>query len=340
MFRLMLHHNEGQRASCLESLVQYATQIEQTAFAKSFESLGVIQRWISLQAVKPDCGEELQQGGCSPTQRSRQWPLDGMNCWEATAHFVAVALALRPEITVHIYDVDTPEGGRHVFPALQSTFGTGPIYEVVLQPDLPRAQAWYNTIADVAHGIGSAALGVFGLGALVPLVEKAWQAAPEEYGLTKNQPKPEEAKPQATQPQSREAEIQALQKRLAQLLGASSVQSPISRTDSAAVRSGEPTAPTAEDRSTAVIEEPADRSATGDEPHDTDAGVVEVSEGGMVVEEDGGMIDADAGVVEFDDDGSGFDEGGGMDGDSGDGSGFDDGGGMDGDSGDGGGSEE
>jgi hypothetical protein len=49
-----------------------------------------------------------------------------------------------------------------------------------------RAQAWYNTVADIAHGVGSAVLTVFGAGALVPLVEEAWKAAPEEYGLTKN----------------------------------------------------------------------------------------------------------------------------------------------------------
>ena len=324
MFRLMLHHNEGQKTSCLESLVEYAILISQTAFAQSFDSLAVVQRWIALQPVKPDCGDGAQRGGCSPTQRSRQWPLDGMNCWEATAHFVGVALALRPEITVHIYDVDTPEGGRHVFPALQSTLGIGPILEVVLQPDRPRAQAWYNTVADVAHGIGSAVLGVFGLGVLVPLVEKAWQAAPEEYGLSKYQTKPEDLKPQEAKPQptqSQDAEIRALQKRLAQLLGSGSVQSPISKTSGGGGGSArEPTSHSPRDRDTAVIEEPGELQDVDGEPRDTDMEGVDFSEGGMIVEEDGGGLDTDSGVVDFDE-GESFDEGGS----------FEDGGGMDAD---------
>ena len=288
MFTLLLHHNESQNASCLEGLVEYAKEVSQTAFAKSFETVAAFVSWCRLQPVKYDCGEGSQRGGCDPAQRGRVWPLDGMNCWEATAHFVGVALALRPEVALHIFDVNTPEGGRHVFPALQNVLRSGPILEVVLQPEnAVRAQAWYNKIADVAHGIGSLVLGIFGAGALVPLVEQAWAAAPEEYGLSKNKPIPQAEPPQtntgSADAKSLEREIAVLQKKLAELTKGGTT-TPISK-GSGAGRGSTPAS-----------------TETGEKRTDTDAGVVEYRDpsGGVVTEE----ADRDSEILTFEDPGT------------------------------------
>ena len=187
MPRILLHENPAQPAGCLDSLVQYAHEIERTAFARSFASLDTVIQWIRAQPVKPDQGEPPQRSGCRPTQRARIWPLDGMNCWEATAHFLGVALALQiPEI-VHLYDV-TRGGSRHVWPELQDALQIKNPVLVELQP--VRAQASWNDVADLVHGIGSQVLAAYGMGAVTPLVEKAWTLAPKEYGLTKNKDAP------------------------------------------------------------------------------------------------------------------------------------------------------
>ena len=46
------------------------------------------------QPVKLDTGDGPSIAGCVPRQRSRIWPDDGLNCWEATAHLLAVAMVL------------------------------------------------------------------------------------------------------------------------------------------------------------------------------------------------------------------------------------------------------
>lgn len=185
--RILLHDNPAQPASCLTSLVEYAHRIERTELARTYTSLDAIVGWLRLQPVKLDTGEAPQLAGCGPSQRSRIWPLDGMNCWEATAHFLGVAIALEIPEVVHVFDV-TLGTTRHVFPALQDALQQRAPVPVELQPALVkdlRAQAWWNDVADVAHQAGSGVLTAFGGGALVPYVEKAWQQAPREYGLTK-----------------------------------------------------------------------------------------------------------------------------------------------------------
>ena len=271
--RLVLHHNKRQQASCLESLAEYAQEIARTAFARSFATLGAFVSWCRLQAVKEDCGESPQRGGCNPKQRSTVWPWNGLNCWEATAHFVGVAMALQPDVIVHVYDVDTEDGGRHVFPALQNALG-GPEWEVVLQPS-PRAQAWWNVVADVAHGLGGLTLGIFGAGALVPLVDMAWKQAPQEYGLTKYQ---QAEPPKQEQPSIRQAEIADLQKRLAALLAEEKKSSP----------------PTSEGGSGRGSSSGSER---GSRSQDTDRAVIE--EGGMITEEAEAPKDFDAAAVDI-----------------------------------------
>lgn len=294
--RLELHHHAGQKASCLESLEKYAQEIARTAFAKSFATLGAFTSWCRLQEVKEDCGDGPQRGGCSPSQRSRVWPLDGMNCWEATAHFVGVAMALRPDVVVHVYDVETAGGGRHVFPALQSVLG-GAVFEVVLQVE-QRAQGWVNTLADVAHGIGGAVLGAFGAGALVPLIDQAWKQAPEEYGLSRNRTAVKEQ-----QPSVRAVEIAELQKRLAALLAeekSAVVSGGGGGGGGASSSKGENSGRTPQDRDRAVIEEAGGMiEVEAAEVQDTDAAVVDFL----------GETDTDTAAVEYTEavDGSGTD---------------------------------
>lgn len=60
---------------------------------------------------------------CQPAQRSRIWP-QTMNCWEATAHFVAGArVFLGDEWGVHVWDRDLTSGARHLWPSLVTPRG-------------------------------------------------------------------------------------------------------------------------------------------------------------------------------------------------------------------------
>lgn len=204
---LILHETTGQPSSCLEGLVMYAREIAKTPEAQAMNQ-AQISAYLWASPVVFDTGEGPQVQGCRPAQRSRIWPRD-LNCWEATAHFAGWAIAQQLPIEIHVIDAYMGKV-RHVFPAWRFEGETRQPEALLLQPPVGvqavsatgqknlarmafqrtieggRAQAWYNTVADIAHGVGSAVLTVFGAGALVPLVEEAWKAAPEEYGLTKN----------------------------------------------------------------------------------------------------------------------------------------------------------
>lgn len=126
------------------------------------------------QPVKLDVGEGPSVTGCSPAQRSRLWPRDGLNCWEATGHYVGVALAQGVPMEVHVFDRDFGPY-RHVYPAVRPIGDTRPPVPVLLQPRLPRprAQEWWNDVLGAVHIGGTAALNVFGLGGVAPEIEKA-----------------------------------------------------------------------------------------------------------------------------------------------------------------------
>ena len=201
---LIAHEQTGQPSSCLDGLVMYAREIAKTAEASAL-SEDELFAYLWLSPVVFDDGTGPQVQGCRPAQRSRIWPHD-LNCWEATAHFAGWAIAQQLGIEVHLFDVYVGQM-RHVFPAWRWRGERRDPEALLLQPPVQgagrvgiqnlanlgvsrtaregRAQAWYNTVADVAHAVGSVVLGVFGAGAAVPLVEEAWKQAPEEYGLTK-----------------------------------------------------------------------------------------------------------------------------------------------------------
>lgn len=204
---LILHENTGQPQSCLAGLVAYAKEIAKTPEAANLSEDELLGYLWNVPVVF-DAGEGPQVAGCRPAQRSRIWPPD-LNCWEATAHLAGWMIAHQTPVELHLFDAYLGSL-RHVFPAWRAIGEQKNPEPLLLQPPVVgvtpgevgqrnlatlgiarsvragRAQAWYNTIADVAHTVGTVVLSVFGAGAVVPLVEEAWKLAPEEYGLTKN----------------------------------------------------------------------------------------------------------------------------------------------------------
>lgn len=215
---LILHQDTGQPHSCLAGLVAYAKEVAKTPQAQLLSEDELLD-YLWLSPVVFDAGEGPTVAGCRPAQRSRVWPRD-LNCWEATAHLTGWAIAQQLPIELHLFDAYLGKT-RHVFPAWRAIGTTAAPVPLLLQPPVVgapdaltqrnlvslgvsralragRAQAWYNTVADVAHGVGTVVLSVFGAGAVAPLVEEAWKLAPEEYGLSKY-------KKTATQPELDEA---------------------------------------------------------------------------------------------------------------------------------------
>jgi hypothetical protein len=173
---IVLHHHPRQRATCLGGLVQYAQAIAQTPEARAYPSLDSVQRWLQRQPVKLDRGEGPSAQGCQPAQRSRIWPRDGLNCWEATAHYLGVAQALGAPLEVHVYDADMGTF-RHVFPATRRLGERRPPRPVLLQPaaspsESRMAQGIGENALGAAHIAGTIALSAFGLGALSPVLER------------------------------------------------------------------------------------------------------------------------------------------------------------------------
>lgn len=173
--RVVLHNHPRQPHGCLSGLARYAQSISETALARSFPDLQSAERWIMRQPVKLDAGEGPVSGGCVPAQRSRIWPQDGLNCWEATGHYVGVALAQGLPVEVHVYDRDFGPF-RHVYPAVRRIGDSRPPVPVLLQSSMPkpmpRAQEWWNDVLGAVHLGGSVALGAFGMGGLVPMIER------------------------------------------------------------------------------------------------------------------------------------------------------------------------
>src|SRR5262249_15496744 len=113
-----LHQHAGQPSECLEGLVGYAARIAPNKHTYSFQTPIQILDWLWRQPVKLDRGDGPTAPGCIPAQRSRVWPDDGLNCWEATAHLLGVAFCHAWLIEFHIFDVPV-HGHRHVFPAVR-----------------------------------------------------------------------------------------------------------------------------------------------------------------------------------------------------------------------------
>lgn len=171
--RVVLHNHPQQPYGCLGGMVRYAQSISETPVAHAFADLSAYERWAMRQPVKLDLGEEPVTDGCVPAQRSRIWPDDGLNCWEATAHYVGVALALGLPLEIHVFDREFGPS-RHVFPAVRPLGDVRPPVPVLLQASLPRprAQEWWNDVLGVVHLGGSLALTASGAGALAPYLER------------------------------------------------------------------------------------------------------------------------------------------------------------------------
>lgn len=172
---VVLHQHSGQDARCLDSLVEYSCTLSRNKHVWAFRDPDSIVNWLLSQPVKLDKGEGPSMAGCDPRQRSRIWPDDGLNCWEATAHLLAVAFAHRWPVEFHIFDA--PVGKlRHVFPAIAPLWSSALPVPLVIQPPaktsiprpaLSRAQAeWYNDLLGAVHLVGDKVLRVFGAGEL------------------------------------------------------------------------------------------------------------------------------------------------------------------------------
>lgn len=171
-----LHQHSGQPESCLDGLVLYATQIAQDKHTYAFRTPYSIIAWLWQQPVKLDRGDGPSVSGCFPAQRSRIWPDDGLNCWEATAHLLGVALCHQWLLELHLFDA-LVHGQRHVFPAVRPLYHFDDLpMPLVLQPPVRTgksgsalnhaAQAWYNDLLGGVHIVGDKVLRAFGAGDL------------------------------------------------------------------------------------------------------------------------------------------------------------------------------
>jgi len=172
---IVLHQHSGQPPACLEGLVDYAALIAKNKHTYGFRSPYQILSWLWVQPVKLDRGDGPKAEGCTPQQRSRVWPDDGLNCWEAVAHLLAVAMVHQWLVEFHVYDAPV-HGHRHVFPAVRPLYDVSSLpVPLVIQPAaktakdtqaLRVAQAWYNDLLGGLHIVGDKVLRVFGAGEL------------------------------------------------------------------------------------------------------------------------------------------------------------------------------
>ena len=134
MTAVFLHEQTGQPKSCLCGLTRYANRVAQSALTGSFGSAEELRDYLWRQPLKLDLGEsrEVEQG-CTPQQRSRLWPKDGMNCWEATGHWLGWHKRNESPIEAHLFD-SRINGQRHVFPAARFIGDDVPLTPIVLQP--------------------------------------------------------------------------------------------------------------------------------------------------------------------------------------------------------------
>lgn len=177
-----LHQCSGQPEGCLEGLVSYAAQIAQNKHTFAFRTPYSIIAWLWQQPVKLDRGDGPSVSGCVPAQRSRIWPDDGLNCWEATAHLLGVGLCHQWMLELHVFDAQV-SGQRHVFPAVRPLYRFEDLpVPIVLQPPIQTgksggalkhaAQAWQNDLLGGVHIVGDKVLRAFGVGDLADELAK------------------------------------------------------------------------------------------------------------------------------------------------------------------------
>lgn len=130
---VLFHQQTGQPSSCLRGLGRYAQRIAQSPLTGRFTSAAEVRDWLWAQPLKLDTGDGEHESGCTPEQRSRVWPKDGLNCWEATAHWLGWHLRNESPIEAHLFDTYI-NGQRHVFPAARYLDETTEPVPIVLQP--------------------------------------------------------------------------------------------------------------------------------------------------------------------------------------------------------------
>lgn len=156
MLRVEFHNGTGQPPSCLAGFERYAQSVRASKKAAGFPTPSSIEKWLYRQPVKLDRGEGPAAQGCYPAQRSRLWPDDGLNCWEATAHYLGVLQRLDPPLDVVVFDAQLPTG-RHIFPAVRPLGSSGEYAPVMLQPPLSGSPAQaVLSLAVRAQGCGQA----------------------------------------------------------------------------------------------------------------------------------------------------------------------------------------
>lgn len=184
MAHVVYHEHPTQGGQCLSgAMADYVARIPTGAF----RDLDDLWQSIRRRPYERDTGRSGCDDRCEPAQRARIWP-PRMNCYEATAHFVAGATRFLDDTwTVHVWDRDLPNGARHVWPSLMSPKGDHMLVdlETVAPRDYParsytgmftqqpanEADEWYNQILGGAHWAGSRVLKVFGLGGAGPVLE-------------------------------------------------------------------------------------------------------------------------------------------------------------------------
>lgn len=190
---LVFHEHPEQGGECLRgAFAAYVERIPVDAFA----DLDAVWAAVRARPFEADMGDTwgacamapcpvprepsgATDARCQPMQRSRIWP-DAMNCWEATAHFVAGALRFLPPVyQVHVWDRDLASGVRHVWPSLVSPDGHHLLVD--LQTASPRdypargytgaaaprraanGDEWYNHILGGLHVAGDTVLKFYGM---------------------------------------------------------------------------------------------------------------------------------------------------------------------------------
>lgn len=196
--RVYLVQRNAQPDSCLAGLLRYAERISERQKSAEFADPSSLLRWLRAQRVVLDAGSGRQESGCNPAQRSEIWPEFGMNCWEATAHFLGVAIRQRWPVEIFVFDA-LVNGQRHVFPAWRALGSQQVPVPLVLQPPIRTGKSavgltgalaqgeWYNDVLGAFHFVGDKVLRVFGAGGAADELAKLEGDALPDWARTDEQ---------------------------------------------------------------------------------------------------------------------------------------------------------